>query len=576
MRKLEVNYTSEPLNFKIFPLADHDHAFTSDDPLILSNQHIYWEPSPWLRYWDPAVYYGPSNDFMRGQWRDDIPFESRDSDFTFLTLLRGLSFEFNHEGTYIGGATAAPLTLWQDYANVNSLPGALRFKQRLFADQRYYVGGIYTYNYGFDGGHVDAYNQVFGIDGGYEIPETFSAHGEVAWSYDKTDNHGNDPNITDSRADGTALTFESKGEFFKDRGGNPQLKLSSRFTHMGEGFRPRLSNYRNTRYDQFWSKHITFEDIDPNYAAVGVGNGIDIGRDVYNFRMENMLLEGKVGSQFDMRFVWGDNRKIENVYREELTVRPLTDLIGKFLLRYQDLPRTTLNRDPFILDDFASNDNTGDFMQNIDIPAGEDADVWTWSLGAHYEPVKWLGLEGIYERTNDYDTFPSMVLNDAGFLDLGDTRELDYFLFHQPLIAVPPYNPYNVYKARIYYRPFDSIRAKFEYVVNEFKHATGRDDNISHWGIEVDWDMTKKLSGSVKYARSQIVDLFMQEQRQQDVPFNHHDNIFAELRYNINDNNTFIISFGEFFVPEKYTPVSWILNTLDTQRIVRFYLKGKF
>ena len=50
---------------------------------------------------DPAVYYGPSNDFMRGQWRDDIPFESRDSDFNFHTILRGLSFEYNFQYFYI-------------------------------------------------------------------------------------------------------------------------------------------------------------------------------------------------------------------------------------------------------------------------------------------------------------------------------------------------------------------------------------------------------------------------------------------------------------------------------------------
>ena len=102
------------------------------------------------------------------------------------------------------------------------------------------------------------------------------------------------------------------------------------------------------------------------------------------------------------------------------------------------------------------------------------------------------------------------------------------------------------------------------------------DDNISHWGIEVDCDITDRFTGSFKYIRSQVVDLFMQQQRQADVPYNHHNNIFGELRYELDNNNTFIASFGEFFVPTRYTPVPWILNTLDTQRIVRLYLKGKF
>ena len=68
---------------------------------------------------------------------------------------------------------------------------------------------------------------------------------------------------------------------------------------------------------------------------------------------------------------------------------------------------------------------------------------------------------------------------------------------------------------------------KIEYVVNTFKHATGRDDNISHYSVEVDVDVTKKLRASFKYTRSQLVDLFMQQEDLRDVPFYHHDNIYA-------------------------------------------------
>ncbi|MFH1753668.1 MAG: hypothetical protein ABH875_05745, partial [Candidatus Omnitrophota bacterium] len=381
MRKLEVNYTSENLGFKVFPLADQDHAYTSDDPLTLSNNHMYWEPSPWLRYWDPAIYYGPSNDFMRGQWRDDIPFEARDSDFNFLTLLRGVSFEFNYGDLYIGGATASPMTPWQDYGHINSLPGAIRLKQRLFSDKRFYTGGVYTYDYGFDGGHVDAYNHTFGIDAGYEIPEKFSLRGEVAWSHDKTDNHGNDPHITDLQSKGTALKIESKGEFLEDTGGNPQLKVSSSFTHMGDGFRPRLSNYRNTRYDEFWGKHINFEAVSPDFDAFRIGDGIDIGRDVFNVRAETIFFNEKVNTLTDMRFVSGDNGKIENVYREEVTITPIENIVIKGLARYQDLSHTRVDTDPFILTDFISRDNTDEYVMNTDITAGEDSDVWTWSAG---------------------------------------------------------------------------------------------------------------------------------------------------------------------------------------------------
>jgi hypothetical protein len=338
-----------------------------------------------------------------------------------------------------------------------------------------------------------------------------------------------------------------------------------------------LSHYRNTRADQFWGKHINFQPVDPDFGAFRIGDGVDYGRDVVNFRMENVFFEGGLDSLFDMRFVRGDfGKKVEDVYREELTVRPLSNLTGKFLFRYQDLPETAGDMDPFIINDYISKDNTDELVQNLEIDPGEDADVWTWSLGFHYDPLKWLGVEGIYERTNDYDVYPQYALSDVGFRDLGAIREFNYFAFSQGLIAIPPYDPYNVYKGRIFFTPFERLRTKFEYVINEFKHATGRDDNISHWGIEVDADITNKLSGSFKYIRSQVVDLFMQQQRLTDLPYNHHDNIFAEFRYAIDENNAFIVQFGEYFVPVEYTPVPWILNTLDTQRIIRFYLKGVF
>ncbi len=119
---------------------------------------------------------------------------------------------------------------------MNSLPGALRLKQYLFPDKKLYAGGIYSYNYGFDGGHVDAINHVFGIDAGYEVPDLATLKGEVAWSYEKTDAHGNDPNITPSRERGQAYRLESSSELFKDRGGNPQMKLSTSYNTYGRWF----------------------------------------------------------------------------------------------------------------------------------------------------------------------------------------------------------------------------------------------------------------------------------------------------------------------------------------------------
>ena len=575
LRKLESSYKNDYLNVKFFALADQDHAYVSDDPLMLSNRHIYWEPSPWLNNWEPALFFTPTGDFRRGRWANGIAYESRDSDFNFLTLLRGMSLEWNYEDSYLGGSIATPINLWQEYESINSLPGALRAKQRLF--DNYYIGGIYTFNYGLDDKKIDAYNHVIGFDAGYEIPDFFTLRGEIARSMDRIDRHGHAPQITYLEAEGNAVKVEAKGQFLKNKSGNPMMKVSTDFAHMGDNFRPRLSNYRNTRQDQYWSKHITFEPISEEFDSFRIGDGMDIGRNAYHFRLENMFFNDLFNSLFDMRFVTkGSGGKIENVYREEVTLRPLSNLSTKFLFRYQEMPGTVQGRDPYIITDFISGDNTDEFLVNGEIEGGRDAAVWMWSGGFHYDPVKWLGFEGIYERTNDHDIFPQYTLNDAAFRDLGETRELLYFLYSQGLIAVPSYEAYDIYKARIFLRPHDRIRTKLEYVMNEFKHATGRDDNISHYGVEVDIDITDKLRGSFKFIRSQVIDLFQQQQGSTDVPFYHHNNIFAKLEYDINDNNTFVVQFGEFFIPAQFTPISWILNTVDTQKIIRFYLKGKF
>jgi len=575
LRKLEVGYRDDNIDIKAFPLADQDHVYTSDDPLILSNKHIYWEPSPWLNRWKPAVFYTPTSDFRRGKWANDISFESRDSDFTFLTLLRGLSTEYVNGDTYLATMIATPMHPWQKYDSLNSLPGVVRFKQRLFKD--YYVGSVYTHDFGMNGQKVDAINHVIAIDGGFEKPGFVSLRGEYAYSIDKIDWTPHDARISRTKAEGNAVRIESSGEFLKNRAGDPELKVKASFTHMGDEFRPRLANYRNTRIDQYWGKHIQFETISPDFDAFKIGDGIDVGRNVYHLRIDNVHFKEKLSSLFDVRFVRNDkDARVENVYREEITYKPWSNLSTKVLYRFQDLPTTKTAKDPFIITDDISEDNTDVFLQNNDVLHGENADVWTLSAGFHYDPTKWLGLEGIYERTSDYDTYPQRVLNDAGFRDLGAIRELNYFLYSQPLMAIPPYDDYNIWKGRVFLTPIDTVRAKFEYVLNDFQHATGRDDNINHYGVEVDVDITKRLHTSFKYTRSHLVDLYEQAFNGESEPHYTHDNIFAKVEYDIGSNNTFIMQYGEFFVPEQYTPVPWILNTVDTQRILRLYLKGKF
>jgi len=55
VRELWFDYVNgENTRFRAFPLAYQDQALTSDDPLQLSNHHIWWEASPWISRWQPG------------------------------------------------------------------------------------------------------------------------------------------------------------------------------------------------------------------------------------------------------------------------------------------------------------------------------------------------------------------------------------------------------------------------------------------------------------------------------------------------------------------------------------------
>ncbi|MDD5725543.1 MAG: hypothetical protein PHX28_05310, partial [Candidatus Omnitrophica bacterium] len=442
IRELWLDYTNDRLKLRIFPMAYQDQAYTSDDPLNISNHGIWWKDSKWLRSYTPGVYheggvYGAAT-FTKGYWDDSLSFISKDSTGKYLTALRGFSFSFQpQEATTFDTTVATPKTLWQDYGDVDNVITASRLKHR-FADN-FSLGGTLTSRSGFkvDPQELDSQNFVGGMDLNYEPLEGLKLQAEFLTSQSKYDMSNSDYE-TESRGNAYYFSFITRypraslmdlkyGYDEIAMGKDETYLVKSKFyaARMDKGFDSALSDFHNTRQDVFWSRHIHFRSPMKYYAqglegstanweelnSTRIGDGIDINRSVLGFRFE-IFLEDRFANLFDVRNVHNNEGKfVENVARDEATVRITDKLTAKGLAIYQHMPKTVGGVDPYVYDG-----NTGEFYLNSAVPDGVDPSIKTGSLGLNYDFFEWLSLNGIYEYTNDYTLaygcFPQNVLRD--------------------------------------------------------------------------------------------------------------------------------------------------------------------
>lgn len=588
-REMWFENNTDNLKWKVFPFGLEDQALSSDDPLELSNHHIYWEPSPWLDEWIP----GHINeqrvpvDFWAGTWSNDLSFFTRDSEMKRLTALRGVSLMTGDpDNSNLAFTLATPKGLWQEYESVNSIPGAIRAET--WTTDSFRMGFVDTFRMGLDDGKTDSYNNVFGLDFTYELDEGTKIDGEIAMSKTEDDRKTDYTRGKNGTAGHLAFTNDTKL-------GRARLA----FTHMDGAFDPGLASYKETRRDQSWSRHIyfkepleysswgsaplTYDDIDP----FRIGDGIDIGRKVVNFRLDTEdVLDGRMDNLIDYRYVRDANHKyVEGVLREENTYRFSPEWSSKFLAIYHDLPDTKAGIDPILYDA-----DTGEFLTNASITDGNNPSLSTYSLGIQYEPDEWISFYGIYENTNDStigagnDSSPRALLNDYDF-----TREYMYgllyrselpFLYSQGFFDLPPYDRFNVYKAGVSLRPSEYLGIDFDFTKNDFKFATGSDDNLNHFGTTVKYRFNPKLTGFFKYVYSKSYNLYRLN-TSGDLKYEDHHNVFVELDYNVSDYGVFIVQFGEGAVVSTaysatMTPYGDFYPTLDTQHILRVYYEGKF
>ncbi len=612
VRELWLDYQQEGSKIRLFPMGYQDQAFSSDDPLRITNHHMWWENSLWLRRYMPGNYNFGQGDFTKGYYDNSLAELSRDSNGTFLTGLRGGSVVLDSgEGTVFSTTVASPKHLWQDYEEVDNLITASRLKHNI--SDRMMVGSTFTSRTAFnteDGSKVDATNFVGGVDFAYEFMDGIKSTAEVLTSRSKFDKTSSGYE-TESRGNAYYASVFGRYPFNSVMDleyGYDQIKpgkdekfiVKSRIfaAYVDEGFTSALSSFRNTRSDAFWSRHLTFRrPFDYYYAglkgasvnwdqinAVRIGDGIDVGRNSVGFRTE--VMHEKFDTLTDIRSVHDNNGKIiETVFRNEATVRLSDKLTAKGLTIYHDLPQTAAGVDPYLIDA-----NTGLFLADWSanpIDGDRDPSVFTGSFGLEYAFYEWLAANFVFERTNDhnlgYGSFPRSVLIGGmpGLLWYEEGRNFranQVFLYDQQLFPQPPFHYYNIYKCGLRFQPIDKIDIYLDYTRNEYAVAGQNTDNMNHVGLEMSYTPSAKFGMAFKYTYSRWKDLDLLTQGVTKVRGHH--NFFSELRYLPSSSDEFVLQYGEGGSAPvgniTFDPYGGNLATLDTQHIVRAYYRRRF
>ena len=598
IRKFWFDYKQEDYSLKVFPISDQFEALTSDDPLLLSNNHVYWEESPWLDEYEPSRIFTPDSGLTpikKGRWIRKLSFVTKDSSDDYphrLTFLRGASFKFDSGAYVLETTVAAPISLWDDYENANSIDEATRLKIPLTNDLQ--LGLTETTKVGVNGGSAEAFNQLGGTDLIYKASEFDTISAEVASSYTEVE-EAKDFNTTyDGMAVKLAWAYDATkkkedGEISQPPYYNGIYKGDIYAVHMDNDFYPGLSNYRYTRRDDpAFSRNIYFAKIAESDKPSIWGNGVDRGRDVIGINLAAKAFEEKLDVDIKFRNVHKDDGDyIESALRNENTYRVTPRLTTKLLGYYAHLPKTVAGYDPIVytktmysLTDYFSEEDL--HPQNDQVLEGKNPSIGSFGFGAKYALIEQLlAVEGIYERTNDPLDFPRGLLNNT--IVTTETRDghvwdkVVPFLYDQRFFGLPPYDYYSIAKSRFIYTPTERWEIILGYTYNENKHATGIDNNINHTSLEATYFPNDKLTFWLKYIYSKTIDVYKQNKYQSDNYYEPHHNFFFGSEYKFNKDESFTLLYGEFVeYDDSHAQANWTLSALDTQHLFRLFYRRKF
>ena len=567
----------EGIRLRIFPLASEEQALTTDDPLMLSNRHNYWEPSPWIWDWEQHMVFRGSNALKPGRWSDTLAFRARDTEGYHLTYLRGVSLEAKAERAFFQATVAAPLSPWDDYQIVNNIPGALRLK--FYPQEELMLGSTYTFRQGFGGGHKDTVSHTAGIDAEIKVAPEISLKAEAALSKTKADQTSEAQqwqNEDTGQAYKAEFSYTSKDS--ETSADSLQVKVAG--TYMGKDFDAPLSHYLKTREDMFWGEHISFSQPLEAYEPFRIGDGIDVDRYVGELDLRAKLFEERLELLFNLRNVHraSNDKYIETVFRNEGTYRVNPKLTAKCLFINRDLPHTLGNYDPLIVK------SDGEPILNYAIEDGLDPSTLTGGLGLKYDFTEKVSLEGIYERSNDLPDFPRALLNDIAYIGTETEGGITYDyignqLYQQGIFSLPDYDYFDIYKCKLTLKPIEDLTLRLNYTHNTFKYAGPVDDNINHGAVEADYNFGKDWGLSFRYVYSKFIDVYRQAILGEGIHYDGHHNFYAEARYDIDDNKRLRVQYGTYgyFNPAagEYS-TGWSLATVDTEHLLRIFIDGKF
>jgi hypothetical protein len=606
LRELEFNYQGDPLSLKIFPAALEDADYISDDPLKITGNRTYWEESQWLVNWQPGNYNPDPTPagFYKGKFDDTLAYYTRDSYGTRLTTLRGFALNYDLGGANIDFTAASPKELWQDYDSFNTWSSALRAKY-LNLDN-IVLGFTYGGKFGYNKRALDVFNNVFGLDANIGLGDNTELLLEGLTSYTEADRTSSYETEKRGNAFHVSLVNSSGGIFGKDYFGiNPEknepfYKIRLSLTHMDKSFESALASYRQTRDDEYWSRHITFREPFESYRMGGlygsslswndiepfrIGDGIDYGRDVISLRVEwENLFDDRLDALFDVRNVHDvDGKFLENVARLEGQFKLTDKLTTKFLGIYQKMPKTVAGIDPFIFDP-----QTGDYYNNDKIEDGKDPSLKTVGLGANYDFFKWLNLNFSWEHSNDvtlaYDNFPRSILNNVDWWTTTTSGGKTFWqevhqVYNNEYFSLPPYPYFDIFKVGLGFQPTDKINLYLDYTRNEYYWAQIIDENMNHIGLSASYLPTEKIGFYLRYVYSKVNDLSELNDNTRVVKRTHHT-VFSEVRFRLEETSELIAQYGVGntggILESTYTPFGGGVPTLDTQHIFRVYYRKKF
>ena len=497
---------------------------------------------------------------------------------------------------------AAPLSLFDYYEHVDSIPIAARLK--VHPGDRMVFGLTWTDKYGIAKQDIRATNNMGAVDVTYRLFGETYGFGEFAGSY--SDYQQSNDMRMGYQGFAYKLGLKSKESI------NARNKVTWDFsvTTMSSRFEPGLSDYRDTRVDRDWGRHILFDEFSEDDWNDRIGDSIDTNRVVVggNFRATLMDDVFDIFVNYRNAHEQYSGKFIENVIRVEPTFKPHKRVEIRGLYLQRNYHAAVGNMDPILKDRF-----TDQPVMNFGVVDGSKATVYTYSGGAKVDVIEnKLAVYGIYEATNDPQEFPRNACSNVAFSAPVSANDTDGWLSNSQLMfdrlitqvygqqifgALPSYEFYSIWKAKIGYSPVKNLRLTYTHVTNGNKnYAALIDDNHDHDAIDVAYRPTDRLLLRAGWSISRIIDIRRALDNLNSSPpssyydraWECHNNIYAQMEYDVNKKKSqkLVVQFGEYGLlyggldifggtyERKY--ISSKASVYDTRGIVRLFYVGKF